>query len=213
MSDNKLRQVRKYLGINQKELSDILGITQAYVSKMESDEKPIGKEVIKLLSERYNISAEWLLLGIGDMVAKNNVHKPNAVLLDTAALASYYAFAEKAPEVESYMIIPDLPPRSDMYIAVNVSGDSMWPSINDGDIVVFDPNALDLIKEDSVHLVSLKSGLLLIKRLRSVIDRGSPNFGRIALCSDNEMYKDQFVDRDDIASLLRAVRRITKVNL
>lgn len=68
----RLKQIRLYYGISQKEFADSLGITHAHISKLEND-KGIPSETLKnLLCERYNISLDWLNNGHGDMHIQND---------------------------------------------------------------------------------------------------------------------------------------------
>lgn len=67
-----------------------------------------------------------------------------------------------------------------MLSAIAVSGDSMEPTLRDGDEILVDFSRRDL--RDGVHVVRLDD-TLLVKR----IDAGRPN--RIALISDNPAYR------------------------
>lgn len=50
-----LRGARKKEGLTQKELADILGISQIHISQMEHDKRPIGKKMAHRLAKVLNV--------------------------------------------------------------------------------------------------------------------------------------------------------------
>lgn len=49
-----IRNIRVANGWNQKELADMLGISQGYLSRIEKDERPAPIEVIQKISKLFN---------------------------------------------------------------------------------------------------------------------------------------------------------------
>lgn len=70
----RLKQVRKYLDIQQNTMADNLGITAAYLSEIEKGKSTPSGELFLKITKTYNISLEYLFLGRGDMIYPS---KPN----------------------------------------------------------------------------------------------------------------------------------------
>jgi phage repressor protein C with HTH and peptisase S24 domain len=71
MSDNsgtRLAAFRKSLGISQRVLSDSLGFSQGVVAQVETSRIQPSREFLQKISDRYGVSADWLLNGVGDML-------------------------------------------------------------------------------------------------------------------------------------------------
>jgi phage repressor protein C with HTH and peptisase S24 domain len=83
-----------------------------------------------------------------------------------------------------------------MLSAIAVTGDSMEPTLRDGDEILVDRSPRPL--RDGIHVVRLDD-TLLVKR----IETGRP--GRIALLSDNHAYRPIEVEPDDLQVIGRVV--------
>jgi DNA-binding Xre family transcriptional regulator len=82
--------------------------------------------------------------------------------------------------------------------ATNVSGDSMEPTLTDGNIIFLDRSKCDPNKDGIYAISSYESGLL-VKRLQKRID------GQIDIISDNKEYPVQTVNKSDINILGKVV--------
>ncbi|MDP2737520.1 MAG: S24 family peptidase [Pseudorhodobacter sp.] len=71
MSDSpgkRLAAFRKSLGMSQRAFAASLGTSQARVGSMETDSAEISRAFLRKISERYRVSADWLLHGAGEML-------------------------------------------------------------------------------------------------------------------------------------------------
>ena len=69
MLGEKLRTLREANGLVQRQVAAVLEVDTAYVSKMESNEKPVSRQHLKKLSLLLDISEEDLLtLWLADKV-------------------------------------------------------------------------------------------------------------------------------------------------
>ena len=69
MSDSpgkRLAWFRKSLGMNQRDFAAQLGVGPSRIGSIETDVDPPSRRFLQTISERYNISADWLLNGHGD---------------------------------------------------------------------------------------------------------------------------------------------------
>jgi transcriptional regulator with XRE-family HTH domain len=65
----RYKEASKKFKITQKEVAEAIGITQGALSQQESREN-VSVEALAYIRKSYNISLDWLILGIGEMIAK-----------------------------------------------------------------------------------------------------------------------------------------------
>lgn len=70
---NQLKEIRKNTGLTQQEFAKELDVALSTVASVENGTREISKSVMKVLIEKYNISANWLLTGDGEMYEKKDV--------------------------------------------------------------------------------------------------------------------------------------------
>lgn len=63
----RIKNVRKEVGMNQKEFSESIGVTQSGVSYMEQDGRNVSDITIKSICNYFNISEDWLRNGTEPM--------------------------------------------------------------------------------------------------------------------------------------------------
>lgn len=139
----------KYGG-NVSEFARQSGIPQGTLNNIVGNRlsKPSFENISKLVSSDETIDARWILTGEGDMNRKVDIlkiHTPPYLehineheivpLYDIEAAANLKMTMYKDKEnVIGYLSIPDMPTVDG---AVAVRGDSMYPIIKSGDIVVY----------------------------------------------------------------------------
>ena len=65
---DRLREVRIYYGLTQKEMADLLKVQRTYYSEIEGGKRPISAKIIMALVEIKPISLDWLQTGVGEML-------------------------------------------------------------------------------------------------------------------------------------------------
>ena len=70
--NNRLKLVRKKLGLSQKDFGSKLGITGGAVSKLESGQNNLTEQTIALTCTSYNVNYQWLVNGVGEMFADDD---------------------------------------------------------------------------------------------------------------------------------------------
>ena len=81
--------------------------------------------------------------------------------------------------------------------AINVTGDSMEPTLNSGNIIFLDKTKYDLSK-DGIYAFVNENGLF-VKRIQKRID------GKLDVISDNKEYPMQIVKKEEINILGKIV--------
>lgn len=73
MNENeKIKEIRKQLGLTQQEMADSIGVSKQYFSKVENGLTELSKEKITRLCNCYGISLDWILSDKGGMFIKEN---------------------------------------------------------------------------------------------------------------------------------------------
>jgi len=186
-----LREKRKF-GLNQ--LAMKAGIQKTILSRIESGQiLKINPFFLKQLAEALRIDYKELYIMVGYLEEENtsqNLINPlgiTVIELPVYGAASAGGGAINMGNVirkESFILLQDETMPKGAF-AVEVSGDSMYPSLLDGDIAVVDPDCHDLNLNDEICLVTY-DGQEYIKRV-------SDNENFINLMSDNSnrsIYKD-----------------------
>lgn len=129
----RLKELRKKSGLTQQELARMLGITQATLSGWENEKFEIDMGSVQKLSSIFSITADYLLGFDGDAgisVASTGVKIP--VLGKVQAGIPIDAIEEILDHEE---ITPEMA-RQGKHFGLMVRGDSMYPRIVEGDVVI-----------------------------------------------------------------------------
>jgi len=68
----RVRSIRKQLGLNQTEFAARIGMTQGYITSIERGTRDVNSRLVKLICETYSVSENWLVTGDGDMFQDND---------------------------------------------------------------------------------------------------------------------------------------------
>lgn len=73
--NNRLRELRKVLGLTQKEFANSIGIKQTSYSDIENLRRELTERNKNLICKAFNVNPQWLETGIGEMFVepKNNL--------------------------------------------------------------------------------------------------------------------------------------------
>ena len=88
----RLKELRKTLGLKQREIAEKLGVNVGLIGTWESGGQPIPKTRIYQICNEYGVNREWLENGVGDMF------RPGATedeALKIAALALFDQLSDK----------------------------------------------------------------------------------------------------------------------
>lgn len=65
--EERIKELRKALGLTQQKFADSIGVRQNTVAQYEIGRNPPNDTVINLICREFNVSEEWLRTGTGDM--------------------------------------------------------------------------------------------------------------------------------------------------
>ena len=135
MFPQRLKQLRKEMGLSQKSLSEHLGVTQQAVGKWETGRSSPDPATLARLAELLETSADYLL-GISEQPAEPAApslpYGESPIPVIGTVRAGYGSLAFEEDYGVEYAYVKD--PESYFYLVVK--GDSMEPRIQDGDLAL-----------------------------------------------------------------------------
>jgi SOS-response transcriptional repressor LexA len=143
---NRVKELRKKLGMTQKQLAEFCTVSQVQISNWETGiDSPSPKALVKLGKLAGDPDRSWWLAraGVEPEPGPNESDVRRVPLLkDAAAAGTPRAIDEK--EVESYLTLPEQwVGRRSSITAIRVVGDSMLPILDDGYIALIDTSVRD----------------------------------------------------------------------
>ena len=145
----RLKLIRKSLGLTQEQLAQRLGVGKTALSMIETGKARLSSRNRNLLVQELNVNPDWIDTGKGEMFNANPALSSSyghglemAMPLQSVPLYSIEATAGLVPLFEqqsahtpvNYIHIPNLPKCDG---ALYVAGDSMYPLLKSGDIVLY----------------------------------------------------------------------------
>lgn len=176
-----------------------------------------GIDKAAMIARAAGVSLEWLITGEGQMNQGGEVAR-HVRLASSAQVPTDFTLVPRL-DVEASAGAGALAPHEETvdYLAFQASwlsrkginanfarvltarGDSMEPSIRDGDVLLVD-TSIDRVIDHAIYVV-VYSGMVLVKRVQLMLD------GSLVLRSDNKNYSEQTVDAQDV-SLLHIAGRV-----
>ena len=78
---NRIKELRKALGLNQAEFGARLGVVPSAISNYENGTREVSDAIIKSICREFRISETWLRTGAGDMKADTTREEELGALL------------------------------------------------------------------------------------------------------------------------------------
>ena len=144
----RLRAIRKELNMTQEHLAQRLGIGKAALSMIETGKAGLSTRNKNILVQDFNVNAEWIDSGKGKMfnaepnLTPYTLRTDKSLPLQSVPLYSIEGTAGLVPlftdnsEIKpiNFIHIPNLPKCDG---AIYIVGDSMYPLLKSGDIVLY----------------------------------------------------------------------------
>jgi plasmid maintenance system antidote protein VapI len=198
-----------------------LGTYNHVINSILKGQRNITVDQMHKLFEIYAVNANYMFGLTNDMFLPGSEHeaaipthamgeryqapKNNITLYPHRALAGD-AIATQDTDQEALPTF-SVPGLSGQLIAIRISGDSMYPNLTSGDIVICEPVERDTpLRENHVYVIVTDA--VVAKRIQVV--RGADNEERLRLISDNDsVYKPYEIDLDEIRQILKVKARLT----
>lgn len=210
----------EYNGIKKADFYQATGVADSNFKGKNLYSQPGGDVLVKILTSYPKMSAEWLLTGEGDMLKSKYpeepqievkpIHQPRSTekkeetqvvyLYDFEASAGLRAlFDNSRQNIIDTIKIPNLPKCDG---AIHIVGDSMYPLLKSGDIILYKQMPLDInnLLYGEMYLLSYDidgDDYIVVKYIRKS-GKGEPF---ITLGSENPAHAPRDIDFRRITAL------------
>jgi phage repressor protein C with HTH and peptisase S24 domain len=190
MIGNRIKEARNHKGFSQELLSEKIGVSKRTLINYEQNDKEPTASTILNIAKYCTISEWWLLTGKGEMLLKENNlvasnNNYNIDLLNVRAGAGEGIYNYVIETIDTISLDKSFfrtPINTSKVKGIQVDGDSMEPTLKDGDYVLIDENIN--FGTNGIYAIQY-GGQILIKRLQFKID------GTILILSDNDKYEKE----------------------
>ena len=208
---DRLRMIRSELSMTQEDMARIIGIGKSALSMIETGRASLSERNRNILIQTLNVNPEWLESGTGAMFneqfpertflkgSDRPVGSQSVPLYNVEGTAGLVPlFLDKASrQPVDYIHIPNLPKCDG---AIYVVGDSMYPSLKSGDIVLYKQlNDINDIFWGDMYLLSIDidgEEYITVKYIQK-----SDKEGCVRLVSQNVHHADKDVEISRIRAL------------
>jgi len=206
----RLKYLRKTLGLSQEEFGERIGKSLRTIQYWEAGTVQIPDTALKLISQVFGISYNWLKTGQGEMwdrkVLVKELREKTEEILESFIQIPVVGFAGTGfMKVAGWGIVNRETILKGGQLVVQVKGDSMEPSLRDGDLVVFKLYTGDGsdIPSGKIVIVRDRNGELLVRRLVRIE-------GVMMLVPDNPKYPplQPSADLQIVGVAVEAIKRI-----
>ena len=216
----RIRLMRKQLNMTQEQMAQRLGIGKAALSMIETGKARLSARNKNILVQDFNVNPDWIEIGEGKMfnaepdLTSYNLRTDRSLPLQSVPLYSIEGTAGLIPLFEqqqqfepiNYINIPNLPKCDG---AIYVVGDSMYPLLKSGDIILYKQlNDVRDVFWGDMYLLSIDidgEEYITVKYVQK-----SEHEGYIRLVSQNQHHADKEVaiDRVRAIALIKASIRM-----
>ena len=207
----RIRLMRKQLNMTQEQMAQRLGIGKAALSMIETGKARLSARNKNILVQDFNVNPDWIDTGEGKMfnaepdLTSYNLRTDRALPLQSVPLYSIEGTAGLIPlfkqqqqfEPVNYINIPNLPKCDG---AIYVVGDSMYPLLKSGDIILYKQlnDVRDVFWGDMYLLSTDIDGeeYITVKYVQK-----SDHEGYIRLVSQNQHHADKEVAMDRVRAI------------
>ncbi len=199
--ERKIDRFDKYMntcGLNDNKVTVDLELSVGVIGKSRKEGRDLSDKVVeKILNYYSNLNRVWFLSGEGEMLRDNTTtdrvvgYQPQK----SVHAIKYFpnvdgsmggiSFIDNPNETSTDIVIPGY---SDCQFAINAYGDSMYPLIKSGQVVLLSQWTERFFDWGKIYLIVTKSGYRTIKRLYPT--EGNPD--SITCKSENESQNPSF---------------------
>jgi len=195
--NQRITEIRQEKGLNKREFADSLGIPSSIISDIENGKREPSKDFLQSLAVKYALSLNWLYFGVGTtslveaistvpgstpVYTRADLEKNgNAFVIPLLSQKLSAGSGQELPQNDEATALIPIPNHLAKYgknlAALTVEGDSMYPTLDRGDMVVCDSCGWS---GEGVYALRM-GGDGFVKRLTK-----AP--GKLVIISDNPKY-------------------------
>nr|DAH03939.1 MAG TPA: LexA repressor [Caudoviricetes sp.] len=130
-----IKKYRKALGLTQTELAELVGYTDgSMITKIESGKVDISRSKVYEFAKVLQ-TTPVVLMGLDEEIEKEN-KRPRGVRIPVLGRVAAGIPVDAIEEIIDYEEISEEEARQGEYFGLQIKGDSMYPRILDGDVVI-----------------------------------------------------------------------------
>jgi phage repressor protein C with HTH and peptisase S24 domain len=197
--ENKVKKVF------DKDVADALAIPQTTFATMKKRNSIPFKEILQFCANK-RLSINWLFFDQAiEMLEEETerffqVHYFSNIRASAGGGAFNFEEDYEVLSIDKTIMQSIVPSFNNTIEAINVDGESMEPTLQDGSIVFIDREQTN-INKDGIFIASTTAGLF-IKRIRQRAD------GMVELISDNKAYSPEIITSSEIEIVGRVVGNV-----
>ncbi|MCD8568843.1 MAG: helix-turn-helix transcriptional regulator [Geovibrio sp.] len=183
--NERIKLVRQKMALNQTQMAEMVGVHLQTLSRYEQGKLNPSADFLIAFAEKTGVSSDWLLIGQGEMsrmIKQEPLNDFVTVPLMSGRISAGIGVSADT-SIESCMCFRrDWIRRKgnpDNMSLIRVSGDSMEPTLSNGDIVLID-HSRNYISDFGMYAISVDNSIM-IKRLQPYADK-------VQIISDNPKY-------------------------
>lgn len=200
---DRVKKLRKENHLSQVQLASQLGVSQSVISLIESGQASVSIEILKKLSEQFNISCDWLIYG-KDKYVRLTTSNAFIPMVNIEAKAGYIENHTSEDFIEALDLykIPGF--TSGNFRLFEVEGDSMIPAITPHDKIICE-RAEDhrSLAEGTLNVIVTQKDIVVKRTYYS--EQGD----KLILKSDNADYKDMTIALDQVLEIWEVKAKLT----
>lgn len=220
----RIKEFRDSRGLTRKEVADRMGVKPSTIQNIEDQKQKTSDAFILEFVDKFGVSVEWLFSkGEGGRLAVDLPDRDNPwsgdVRLDDRDFSLIRRFGVRASAGNG--LYPD-PDHQEDAIAfqtgwllrqginaqlagiVEVSGDSMSPTLRDGALALVHLPEMDIRKEGIFAFT--RDGEVFVKRISPLTFDTAGNVSSLVLISDNAIYPAEVMGGEDLNAIRIAGR-------
>ena len=200
-----IKEEKKIKKVFDKDVAEALAIPQTTFATMKKRNSIPFKEIMEFCANK-KLNINWLFFDQAiDMLSDETdkffkIHYFSDVRASAGGGAFTFDENYEILTVDKKIMSSIVTSNRDRVEAINVDGESMEPTLQDGSIVFID-RAQTNINKDGIYIASTTAGLF-IKRIRQRAD------GMIELISDNRAYSPEIMLVDEVQIVGRVIGNI-----
>ena len=133
----RLKQLRNERGISQRQLAEFLKVAPSTISMYENGQREPNFEVLESLADFFNVDLNYLL-GKTNKTTKIILHSESSKGIKIPVLGTVPAGipVTAVEDILDYEEIPKSWENQGEFFGLKIKGDSMYPTLENGDVVI-----------------------------------------------------------------------------
>lgn len=185
----RLKELRESKGVKQKEVAKFINKTVQAYSYYERNERKPDPETLSKLAEYFNVPIEYLL---SDEPTKSKANHKKGIKIPVLGRVQAGIPVEAIEEIIDYEEIEEDLAKTGEFFGLQIKGDSMYPNILEGDIVIV---------RQQPDIESGEIGIVLINGQDATVKKVVKHDTGLSLVAFNPAYPPRIFNFEDIKRL------------